>query len=437
MRNYDSVGVQIPDLLLPRKTIDFTKWSVVACDQYTTQRQYWQRVLDEVKAIPSTLHMIFPEVYLEDSGKEERILAIQEKMEEYLAGDIFVPCEGAVYVERRLGKKTRKGVVLCLDLEKYEYAKGSQSLIRATEGTIEERLPPRMRIREKAKLELPHIMVLVDDPEKTVVEPVGQRKKQMKKLYDFELMEKGGHLQGYQVSMNEEEGIIHALEHLARPENFKARYGFSQNYPVLLYAVGDGNHSLATAKAIWNKAKKEQGRDHPARYALIELVNVHDEGLEFEPIHRVLFSVAKDIVSEMRGFYRGFAYDRCRDEEEMRGTVRAAPAGVHRVGMITAKEFGVIEVASPTANLPVGTLQSFLDGFVKETRTRIDYVHGAKEIVDMATANGNIGFYLPSMDKSDLFKTVILDGVLPRKTFSMGEAHEKRFYLECRKIVKS
>lgn len=439
MKIYDAIGVQVPQVWLPRPEIDLTKWAVIACDQFTSQPEYWQKVEDLVGSAPSTLDMIFPEVYLEKPNADERIQRIQTAMKEYLAADLLRPHEGMVYVERSVSGKTRKGLVLALDLERYDYSKGSSSLIRATEGTIIERLPPRMRIREGAPLELPHILVLIDDAWRTVIEPLGNDKHNLKKLYDFELMLGSGHLTGYLVDdANLEKNAIQALESLASPQVFTQKYGVDARQPVLLFAMGDGNHSLATAKAIWEKIKPQVGLQHPARYALVEIENLHDEGLAFEPIHRVLFGLKQDVFAAMKVYFGedNISYVPCQYIGEMVAKVDAAPSLPQAVGLVTPQGVGVLHIHKPSSNLPVGTLQAFLDGFLKEGGAeKIDYVHGEQVVSQLGSQGGNLGFYLPGMDKSDLFKTVILDGTLPRKTFSMGEAHEKRFYMECRKIT--
>ena len=439
MKIIDSIGVQIPQVLLPRQGTDLTKWAVIACDQFTSQPEYWEQAAKLVGDAPSTLNLVFPEVYLEEPGAERRIESIQKTMRQYLDDGLLVPQDGLVYVERSISSKQRKGLVLALDLERYDYSKGSQSLIRATEGTIVERLPPRMRIRQGAPLELPHILVLIDDPAGTVIEPLTKAKAQLKPLYDFDLMAGSGHLFGCLVDDPAlEAGVIKALEALAQPKAFASKYGVDDDeHSVLLFAMGDGNHSLATAKAIWEKIKPQVGMNHPARYALVEIENVHDSGLEFEPIHRVLFGLKKDIFAEMDAYYSDahFTYTPCQDRAAMLATVEASQGHPQVIGVITPQGFGVARIAMPSFNLPVGTLQAFLDGFIKSGGAeKIDYVHGEEVVCSLGAQPGNLGFYLPGMHKSDLFKTVILDGALPRKTFSMGEAHEKRFYMECRKI---
>jgi len=338
--------------------------------------------------------------------------------------------------------------MVAVDLEKYDYSKASESLIRATEDTIVERLPPRIKIREKALIELPHIMVLIDDPKKTVIEPLANVKTKLHELYDFDLMLNSGHLAGYLVDDAEiEVGIVKALHKLAEPAAFNKKYDL-KNKKTLLFAVGDGNHSLATAKAIWEKKKQEAKTKNktklmndPARYALVELVNVHDSGLHFEPIHRVLFGVKKDVLSEMKNVFKSkFSYKKAKDQESVIKEIDSQKKGkeneIQKIGFFSAKECGVIEISKPQANLAVGTLQIFLDKFLKEKKAEnIDYVHGKDVVLQLGTKQGSAGFYLPAMEKSELFKTVIVDGALSRKTFSMGAADEKRFYMESRKIV--
>jgi hypothetical protein len=437
MKIISDIGIQIPEVYLPKAGTDLTKWAVIACDQFTSEPEYWQDVEKLVGDAPSTLNLTFPEVHLEKPGEEQRIQSIQMTMKKYMDEGILQPREGFIYVERTVSGKTRKGVILCLDLERYDYNKGSSSLIRATEGTIVDRLPPRIKIRQGAAMELPHILVLIDDPKHTVIEPLSAAKSKLEKLYDFDLMLDSGHLAGYAVSGDYETQIVEALRGLAKPETFAAKYGIGADQPVLLFAMGDGNHSLATAKAIWEKMKPQVGMDHPSRYALVEIENVHDEGLEFEPIHRVLFGLKKDLFAELKKtFGDNFSYTEVASGAEMIQRVDSAAGGNQAIGLVGGgRKFGVIEIAHASSNLAVGTIQSFLDVFLKDGGAeKIDYVHGADVVERLALQAGNAGFYLAGMHKSELFKTVILDGALPRKTFSMGEAREKRFYMEARKI---
>ncbi len=437
MKIISDIGIQIPQVYLPKAGTDLKKWAVIACDQFTSEPEYWHDVEKIVGDAPSTLNLTFPEVHLEKPGEEDRIKSIQAAMRKYMDEGILQPRDGFIYVERTVGGKTRKGVILCLDLERYDYNKGSSSLIRATEGTIVDRLPPRIKIRQGAAMELPHILVLIDDPNHTVIEPLSAAKSKLEKLYDFDLMLDSGHLSGYAVSGDYETQIVEALRGLAKPETFAAKYGIGKDEPVLLFAMGDGNHSLATAKAIWEKNKSQVGMEHPSRYALVEIENVHDEGLEFEPIHRVLFGLKKDLFAELKKtFGDNLTYAEAPSAEAMIKRVNATQGAKQAIGLVGGgKNFTVVEISHASSNLAVGTIQAFLDDFLKNGGAeKIDYVHGEDVVTRLGWQAGNAGIYLAGMNKSDLFKTVILDGALPRKTFSMGEAREKRFYMEARKI---
>ncbi|WP_303722321.1 DUF1015 domain-containing protein [Malonomonas rubra] len=440
---FDKIGVQVPKILLPKAGTDMRKWAVIACDQYTSDRSYWQRLEEQTKGCLSTLPLIFPEVYLEDKDAAARIQSINQTMEQYLAdGSLVEQQEGFILIDRKTCEvESRKGLILALDLEQYDYNKGAQSLIRATEGTILDRLPPRIKVRENAPIELPHIMVLIDDPQRTVIEPLFDE--QLETIYDFELLENGGHLKGYRIDQPELiEGIAAALGKLADAEAYQVKYAVED--AVMLYAMGDGNHSFATAKAIWEKLKEEAAdkaaiMNHPARYALVELVNVHDPGLEFEAIHRVLFNVdVEQLKGQMETFFaaRGtkMTFTGCTDLAEAEALAEKAE-NAHAFPAIFAGQFGVCSVADPEYTLVVATLQACLDQFLQDNSVaRVDYIHGTKAVTEFGSKADAAGFYLPSISKHDLFKTIVLDGALPRKTFSMGEADEKRFYLECRRI---
>ena len=432
-------GVQIPQILLPKPDIDLHKWAVIACDQFTSEPEYWQAVADLVGDAPSTYHMILPEVYLGEPEEENRrIQSIRQNMQDYLERDLFAEYEGFVLVERTVDGKTRHGLMLALDLEQYDYNKGSTSLIRATEGTILERIPPRVRIRSGAPLEVPHILVLIDDPERTVIEPLVTGRDSLRKLYDFDLMLGSGHLNGYFVDDKQrKDQVLAALQKLANPDLFAQKYGLEAGRAPLLFAMGDGNHSLATAKAIWEQIKPQVGMDHPARYALVEVENIHDAGLTFEPILRVLFDVKEDVVKTLNDFYSGRSrWVTCASADEMIALVDNQAGQEHAIGVVTSQGHQVVYVSDPPANLPVGTLQGFLDAWGQRGGfARIDYVHGAEVSLRLGSQPGNVGFYLPAISKNDFFKTVIVDGALPRKTFSMGEAKEKRFYMEARRII--
>lgn len=446
MKNYESIALGIPEILLPKKGIDLSKWAVIACDQYTSEPEYWKKVERIVGDDPSSLNLIYPEVYLGAKDQDERIHRIRKNMNRYLDQGLFRKNKGFIYVERETDHGLRKGLMVNLDLEQYDFHKGATTLIRATEGTILERIPPRVKIREGAPLEIPHIMVLIDDPENTVIGPLTQRKNKLTELYDFDLMMNSGHLRGYGVDDRTlEENIIRSLHSLADPDNFSKKYGLNSQEPILLYAMGDGNHSFATAKTIWDKTKAKASdktaiMNSPLRYALVELVNLHDDALVFEPIHRVLFQISptRNVIDEMKTFYpQHCRFAETETPQEMIKEVDSHRGSSHKIGVASQKKYGVIEVENPDSNLPAGTLQSFLNAFLKEEGAKkIDYVHGKDSLVQLGKKPESMGFYLPAMDKHELFKTVILDGSLPRKTFSMGEAWEKRFYMEARKLVQ-
>jgi hypothetical protein len=438
MRNYPEIGVQVSDVLLPRLGIDLKKWAVIACDQFTSQPEYWQNVREMVGSAPSTLNLILPEVYLGTAEEQELIQSTQVAMRQYLQGGLFDVHEGLILVEREVGGKKRHGLMMALDLDRYDFSQGSQSLIRATEGTIIERLPPRIRIREGAPVEVPHILVLIDDPQQTVIEPLVEARDTLRALYDTDLMQGSGHLRGWLVKEQDQENhVIQALHNLADPERFRQVYRVGEDKGVLLFAVGDGNHSLATAKSIWEKIKTTAIPNHPARYALVEVENVHDKGLEFRPIHRVLFQVQPGWEAALKAFYGGrMRMEPSSGPGDVIAAVNQQTGPEQAFGIITSTGAQVIYVQQPPSNLPVGTLQAFLDHWLRQGgASHIDYVHGDDVVCELGMQPGNLGFYLPAMDKSALFKTVILDGSLPRKTFSMGEAHEKRFYMECRQIA--
>lgn len=431
--------IRLPNLLMPREGIDLSKWAVVACDQYTSQPDYWQKADAAVGDAPSTLRLTLPEVYLEQPDVQSRTAEIQQTMLRYQQdGTLTAYDPGMMLVERSTQSGTRRGVVLCFDLEAYDYQPGSQSLIRPTEKTVVERIPPRLAVREGASLELPHIMLLIDDPDRAVIEPLFAQKDAFRKAYDTDLMLDGGHLSGWFVPEGPETAaLIDRLDALSDPDTFNRKYGLTGEYAVLPYAVGDGNHSMATAKANWERIKQDlpeaEQQDHPARFVLAEVVNIHDESLAIEGIHRVLFHIhPREVFQAADEFFRlhgGMAY--CGDPKDAPSTnVQAFPCLFH------GEQVTLCIVDSPWA-LPVATLQNFLDDFLqKNPKSYIDYIHGADVVRELSQDARNMGFLLPDPAKKDLFRGVILDGVLPRKTFSMGEAQEKRYYMEARRIVK-
>ena len=399
------------DILLPA-SVDMTKWSVVACDQYTSQPEYWKRVADFIGDAPSTCKIVFPEVYLETADTDKTISKINRTMEEYLP-KMFVYENAVILVKRTFPSGlVRTGIVAAVDLEEYDFNKGATSPIRATEGTVLERIPPRVRVRENAPLESPHVMLLINDKEKTIIESAAKDTSGYKCVYNFDLMENGGHIEGYLLDTATADSITYKLNSLTE----------SADAP-LVFAVGDGNHSLATAKTCYENIKKtlspEKALVHPSRYALVEVVNLHEDSLVFEPIHRVVFDCDPHVlITAFQEFY-----------QNNNSSYPAQSFEIHYEGKCET-----VTIDAPSSNLEVGTLQNFLNEYQKTSPLKVDYVHGDNVTRELGNKKGNIGFILPPMPKSALFETVIKDGVLPRKTFSMGEAHEKRFYLECRKI---
>ena len=431
-----NTGFRLPQLCLPRPGIDLAKWAVIACDQYTAEPVYWQQVEQQVGDGPSTLHLIYPEVYLGATDAPARIARIQATMRRYLGEGLLADHAGALLVERRIGAHTRRGLLLELDLEHYDFSASSTSLIRPTEGTIVERLAPRIEVRRGAELELPHILVLIDDPHHTVIEPVAADRTALRPLYDTKLMGGGGQVSGHALSAAQGEQVQRALQALADPQAFAARYAVPATTPPMLFAVGDGNHSLATAKSIWDRAKATVGLQHPSRYALVEVVNIHDPALAFEPIHRLLFGVRADPRQALAQQYG--AGLRCIDMasgEAMRRRLKAHTA-TQAFGLIgPGARFAVIEIDQPATSLAVATVQAFVDHFIAQSAAeQVDYVHGDDVLERLAQQPGHVGLHLDTVGKSELLKRVVLDGPLPRKTFSMGEAHEKRFYIEARRI---
>ncbi|MHC4885562.1 MAG: DUF1015 domain-containing protein [Planctomycetota bacterium] len=446
-KTFDDIGLAVPTILLPKEGTNMKAWAVVACDQYTSQPEYWEEAAAEVGEKPSTLKLILPEVYLETEREASTITSVNETMKSYMDDGTLVPQNpGFLLVDRETSHaESRKGLMVALDLEHYDYREGSQTLMRATEGTIVDRLPPRIKVRQDAPVELPHIMVLIDDPDRTVIEPLFEAPKTP--VYDTDLMKGGGHIQGWMVDGEAEiQQVADTLSALADRSAFESRYHVTDK-GVLLYAMGDGNHSFATAKAIWEGLKAEAEdrdaiMDHPARYALVELVNIHDAGLEFEPIHRVVFGLDTNaLLQAASDYYAGIdAAFTCKTPyETLESTLQAArdanATGAHAVPIVSDRGYALFLVESPRMNLVVATLQSFLDEYLAaHDGVTIDYIHGDEVVTELGSQPGNMGFYLPPIDKHSFFRTIIVDEALPRKTFSMGEADEKRYYLECRRI---
>lgn len=424
-KRFEDLGFYPANILLPQAAA-MEKWAVVACDQFTSQPDYWQEAETIVGDAVSALRLVLPEVYLNSADVDARIAAINREMETYMANGIFrtLP-DSLIYLERTQSDgRVRRGLVGCIDLEQYDFTPGSGVLIRATEGTVLSRIPPRVRVREHAALELPHVMLLIDDPNASVIEPLSNEMQKREPLYDTALMLGGGHVKGWQLTDAQAEAAAQALHALKTPEAMEEKYGMAEAAP-LLFAVGDGNHSLATAKACYENLKKvtpeTQWASLPARYALVEVVNLHDTALTFEPIHRVLFHVdGKDLWNAFQTRYPG---------------AHTGAGEGHTVEVCGQGLDGLWTVPAPAAQLAVGTLQAFLDDYLKaHPEVEIDYIHGDEVVRTLASQPENLGFLLPPMGKEQLFRTVMADGVLPRKTFSMGEAQDKRYYLEARAI---
>lgn len=437
-QTFKKYGLAVPDILLPRAGIDLSRWAVIACDQFTQDRAYWKKAADYAGGAPSTLNLILPEVYLEDSDRAQRLASIRAKMREYrTGGDVFAnPIRGFMYIERKTAYgRTRKGLVASIDLDAYEWKPDSKALIRATEATIVDRIPPRMEIRRGAPLELPHIMLLVNDPGKTLVEALGSRVRSSTPAYQTALEPASGSITGWSVSAPEDlAAAAGALEELAKA-------GTAEDGSCFLFAVGDGNHSLATAKAVWEEFRNAHAQDaakglidlenHPARYALVELVNLYDDGLTFEPIHRVLFGTTTEAAA-------------ARLAKDLGGKLTAAdsPAEMERlVGEKNQTRFGFVSPSgmqildTPDPALAVSRLQPALDAFLAENPSvKIDYIHGTEEVYRLGKESGAVSILLPPVEKDSFFSTIASGGPLPRKSFSMGEASEKRYYLECRSL---
>ena len=405
------------NILLP-KNVAFEKWAVIACDQFTSQPEYWQRVRANVGEEVSTLNLVFPEAEL-NVDRVERIKSINENMQKYLAADLFAEYKDAyIYVERTLKNGVvRKGIVGVIDLEQYDYNADSKSAIRATEQTVLERIPPRVEIRRNASMELPHVLLLCDDEKERIIEPLAAKKAELPLVYDFELMEGGGHIIGW---LLEGEAVASVNEAIAAYEaDVLAKYEASGKAPMT-YAVGDGNHSLATAKACYEELKAKEGTEnvdkHPARFALVELENIYDEAQVFEPIHRLLTGVdVKDLLAYL--------------VNEIGGNGTA-------IEWFANGESGKLTINDENGELPLEVIQIALDKYLANNKGEIDYIHGDETLEELSQKDNTIGFLMPNVTKNAFFENIVNNGVMPRKTFSMGEAEEKRYYLEGRRITE-
>ena len=404
MKTIRSCDILVPD------NCDHQKWSVVACDQFTSERGYWKKLEDFVGDANSTLKLIFPEAYLEDSDKDERIDNINRTMKEYLDGGVFKTLKDSFIVCKRTTASgiSRLGIVLAVDLEDYCFTHPSNAYIRSTEGVVLDRIPPRLKIRQDAPVELPHIMLLIDDRKHSVIEPIWSAREGLEKVYDFDLNMGGGHLEGYRI---DSQIVIDAFEKYV--DSVQNLYGTGKN--DFIFAVGDGNHSLATAQAHWNRIKEgltdAQKAAHPARFALCEVENLHDDGIVFEPIHRFVFGVGEDFIRYMQANLSG--------EKEVKAFDKNGEY-VLRVDRIGAKA--------------IKDIQSAIDEYLKAHGGTVDYIHGIEHLKDVASRNDGVAIAMPKIEKEELFDYVLKNGTLCRKAFSMGEAEEKRYYFEAKKI---
>ena len=427
-------------MLLPAPEIDLEKWAVVACDQYTSQPDYWCKVQKLVGDAPSTLRLTLPEIWLEETDAPERIKAISRTMEEYQTNGLLRPtAPGMMLVRRQMEGVTapRWGLVMAVDLEAYDYREGSNSPIRPTERTVPQRIPARLAVRETATLELPHILLLIDDPQRSVIEPVVAICDELEKAYDTPLMLGGGQLTGWFIPEGPlPDKIQQALETLAAPERLRERYGAPGDAPALQFATGDGNHSMAAARARWEQIREtltpQQRLEHPARWALAEVVNLQDESLEIEPIHRLVAGVNPQTVLQDAVNY--FAAQGAQAQLLEQAPEKEDPWAVR---WVAGEKTGWLCI-QPNGRwaLPVAALQAFLDDRLPHWQgAKPDYIHGEETLCNLCAGAQSIGFVLPEFRKEDLFRGVVLDGVLPRKTFSMGRAQDKRYYMEARRIM--
>ena len=387
------------------------KWSVVACDQFTSEREYWHKLERYVGDAKSTLKLIFPEAYLEDDDKEERIENINRTMREYLDGGVFKTLKDSFIVCKRTTASgvSRLGIVLAIDLEDYCFTHPSHAYVRSTEGVVLDRIPPRLKIRQDAPVELPHIMLLIDDRKHRVIEPIWEGRADLEKVYDFDLNMGGGHLEGYRIDAQK---VIDVFDKYV--DSVQDLYGEKTN--DFIFAVGDGNHSLATAQAHWNRIKEgltdAQKAVHPARFALCEVENLHDDGIVFEPIHRFVFGAKEDFIGYLQTALSG---EKTIEAFDKNGNYALK---VDRVGAKAIKD-----------------IQDAIDAYLKEhSECSVDYIHGIEHLKDVAAHNVGVAIAMPKIEKDELFGYVLKNGTLCRKAFSMGEAEEKRYYFEAKKI---
>lgn len=438
------LGIEIPSILLPKTSV-MQKWSVIACDQFTQDRDYWEKAKTIVDSAPSTLSLIFPEVFLNDDNAGQRIVDIHSTMSRYLQDGVFEqPRHGFIYIERDTPyQKKRRGLVAAIDLDKYDWHPDARSLIRCTEGTVPERLPPRMDIRRGAPVELPHVLLLVDDDTDSLLTGLGERVANNDPVYNTPLMMDSGNVTGWFVNSESDMLFIEErLDELLRRSYSRYDDSFlaaALGVPPFLFAVGDGNHSLAAAKGIWEEYKeKNQAKGselyHPCRYALVEIENIYDPAIEFEPIHRLVFDTGFDDIVSLLSKLPDFS---CRDIDSLQELSKlcAKPCKGNCFGVISRDHYALIETSA--SGIATACLQPLLDSYAKDNPHLIDYIHDEAELFRLSTKGRErpaTGILLPPVQKSGLFQTVARLGPLPRKSFSMGHSCEKRFYLECRNL---
>jgi len=438
-----NLGIGIPEILLPQK-INLRQWAVIACDQFTQDMAYWKKAREAAAGSPSTLNLIFPEVFLTgddaDENRLQRIGDIHRSMRHYLDSGIFAPPRrGFVYLERDTPfNRGRRGLVAAVDLERYSWTPDARPLIRPTEGTVPERLPPRMDIRRSAPLETPHILLLIDDDTDSLLRGLGERAKKNAPAYQGELMLNSGAISGWFLDTEDDWAFLASgLEELARRALTRYSAAAAPGEQPFLFAVGDGNHSLATARGIW---EERHGNPSPYRYALVEIENIYDTAIRFEPIHRVMFGMDFDGILNLLAALPGFSRRIVSGREEL-VRLTAEPVNGNRFGIVCGSRYAVVETSA--GGIATASLQPLLDQALNNSALSIDYIHGEDEVFRLACSGGAagdkpaIGILLPPVQKDGFFETVARGGPLPRKSFSMGEAEEKRFYIECRKLSES
>ncbi len=422
-------GFTLPELLVPAEDVNMKKWSCVACDQFTSQPKYWEAVKKQVGTAPSSFHIMLPEIYLEEDDVDERIISMKQVMREYIAdGVLEVLPPGIMLVERHIGGKVRKGIMLAMDLEQYDYDITKRPMVRATEKTVLERIPPRVRIRKGAVLEMPHIILMIDDEADDVIGGLHMQRDVMDKIYDFDLMQDGGRLEGWlAVEQKLVDDTVRAIASLPRRDN-------------MLYCVGDGNHSLATAKTVWNEMKagltEAERQTHPARFALCEVINLRDRAVEFMPIHRMFFNVNP---SNCAHFVAEKLKEKGRNAKLIFGRWNPATRteeGAFVIPFRYHEGAGKLVIEDPQHPLAIGEVQDIFDEYVAQNESySLDYIHGDEAFMELSDQYDSIGFYFEALKKAEFFDMIVKCGVLPKKTFSLGEAEEKRYYTECRMIT--